>query len=221
MAMFDDEPSNRRVLIRFSPTEFLHIGLAVLFLTPSFTFILADQNGVDVAAALARLQSPWQDYLASFIAVSSGFVLHELGHKVVAQRYGFWAEFRGQFSGLAMSLAFALGLGFLFAAPGAVMIWGRVSNRQNGIISIMGPGINFVIAALAFPFSFAVDADAFFPRTMEVVAVVNAILCLFNLLPILNLDGRKVLAWNKPIYFLSLFLALAFVATLLVTGKGL
>lgn len=206
---FEPDVRHRQVRIRFSPTELLHIGAAVLVLTIAFTLVLNDDMlGVSPADAWERFKAPWQLYVASFVAVSSGFVLHELGHKVLAQRYGHWAEFRGQFSGLFMSLAVAAGLGFLFAAPGAVMIWGRVTARENGLISLMGPGINFIIALLVIPFTFARDTEALLPMTMEVVAFVNAILAIFNLLPILNLDGRKIWHWNKPVYVLSMAMAL-------------
>lgn len=205
---FEPDVRTRQVRIRFSSTELLHIGAAVAVLTVAFTLVLANVPGVAPTDALARFRAPWDLYVASFVAVSSGFVLHELGHKALAQHYGHWAEFRGQFSGLMMSLAMAAGIGFLFAAPGAVMIWGRVTARENGLISLMGPGINIIIAVLAIPFTFARDVDAFLPKTMAVVAVVNAVLAIFNLLPILNLDGRKIWFWNKPVYILSMGLAL-------------
>ncbi len=212
MSYFHDEPRPERISIRFSTTELGHIGLAVLILTVAFTMVLSPVNGVTLDAMLQRFAAPWTDYLASFFAVSTGFVLHELGHKIVAQRYGHWAEFRGQFTGLLMSLAVAAGMGFLFAAPGAVLIWGRVTAKENGIISIMGPGINFVIALLALPFTFAVNQDALFPSIMATVTIVNTILCLFNLLPLANLDGRKIWYWNKPVYiaFVTLAAALLF-----------
>lgn len=196
--------------LRFSRTELLHIGAAVGFLTVAFTFVLSGVNAVTPDAALERLRAPWQLYLASFFAVSTGFVLHELGHKVLAQRFGHWAEFRGEFKGLLVSLAIALGMGFLFAAPGAVMINGRVTPRENGLISLMGPGVNFVIALLAVPFTFAADPDAFLPFTMEVMAFVNSILAVFNMIPVGNLDGRKIWRWNKLVYILAMAIALGF-----------
>ncbi len=196
--------------LRFSRTEVLHLAMAVTFLTVAFTFVLSREDSLSPEAALRRLQAPWQLYLASFFAVSTGFVLHELGHKALAQRFGHWAEFRGEFKGLLVSLAIALGLGFLFAAPGAVMINGRVTPRENGLISLMGPGVNFVIALLAVPFTFATDPDAFLPFTMEVMAFVNSILAVFNLIPVGNLDGRKIWHWNKAVYIAAMAIALGF-----------
>ena len=50
-------------------------------------------------------------------------------------------------------------LGFTLVAPGAVMIRGRVTRAQNGIISLAGPGTNFLIAAVAWPFTRVVDVS--------------------------------------------------------------
>jgi Zn-dependent protease len=158
------------------------------------------------------------DLLASFLAVGSGFVLHELAHKVVAQRYGHWAEFRAQFTNLVLSLLLAAGTGFLFAAPGAVIIQGSVTRRENGLISLVGPGMNFLIAAATFPFTQVVDPSRPLPHTMAIVAIANAFLCLFNLLPFGPLDGRKVLRWNAFAYTAALLLAIGFIVLLYVRG---
>lgn len=218
---FADDHGGGRPRITFSLTEVRHLALAVLFLTAAFAFVLNDRGQAIDANPLDRIMAPWTLYLASFLAVGSGFVLHELAHKVLAQHYGHWAEFRGQFTGLVISLAFALGVGFLFAAPGAVMIWGRVTAKENGLISLMGPLVNFVIALLALPFTFATDADDLLPKTMGIIALVNAFLCVFNLLPILNLDGRKIWYWNRFIYLVSMLLALSLLVFMALWGLWL
>ena len=59
--------------------------------------------------------------LISAVGVSTGFLLHEMAHKFMALRFGYWAEYRANPIGLALAIVMAFG-GFLFAAPGAVMI---------------------------------------------------------------------------------------------------
>ena len=86
-----------------------------------------------------------QSVLVSTIAVGLGFLLHELGHKIVAQYYRCFAEFRSFDSLLLLAIAMSF-LGFVFAAPGAVMISGYVNKERNGKIFIAGP------AMLIFPF---------------------------------------------------------------------
>ena len=61
----------------------------------------------------------WQ-FLAIFI---SAFLVHELAHKLLAQYYGSWAEFRAQLYGLLITAISALPImPVKFTAPGAVML---------------------------------------------------------------------------------------------------
>jgi len=203
-----------RPRIAFSGAELLHLLGAVLILTLCFAFA---QERSDPLATGFRFPKAI-DLLASFLAVGSGFVLHELAHKVVAQRYGHWAEFRAQFMTLLMSLALAVGAGFLIAAPGAVVIQGNVTRRENGLISLVGPGTNLLIAAATLPFAMAVDDSRPLPHTMGIVCIANAFLCLFNLLPLGPLDGRKVLRWSGLAYAAALVAALGFLGALILLG---
>jgi Zn-dependent protease len=195
--------------VSFSGTEVLHLSASVVVLTVSFALFM-DGTGFRV----------WEVHpmtlLAAFLAVGSGFVLHELAHKVVAQRYGHWAEFRAQFMGLGLTVLLAIFGPILFAAPGAVLIQGRVTPRESGLISLVGPGTNFVLALVAYPFAWAVNADAVRPRIGFIVTSINAALCLFNLLPFGPFDGRKVLRWSKVGYAVSLVLAVTLVALVVI-----
>ena len=78
-------------------------------------------------------------FLMAGVTVGLGFLLHEAAHKIVAQRYGCFAEFRSFDMMLVLALVMAL-FGFILAAPGAVMIRGSVSAAQHGKISAAGPG---------------------------------------------------------------------------------
>ncbi len=117
--------------------------------------------------------------------------------------------------GLTILIAAATRL--LLAAPGAVLIQGRVTPRENGLISLAGPGTNFVVAGLAIggyaiglassP-NWGVDVDDFMPALLIGVARINGVLALFNLVPLGPLDGRKVLRWNPVTYGFALALAI-------------
>src|SRR5437879_13368919 len=71
-------------------------------------------------------------------------------HKVVAQRYGLWAEFRYNPRGLVFAFIFAAAIGFLYGAQGANWISGAVTKEQNGRISAAGPVTNLVISAVPY-----------------------------------------------------------------------
>src|SRR5687767_2455749 len=103
------EPPSR-VRIKYSRTEVLHLAAAVVALTIAFSYFGRETSGL-------ALPEP-RSVLISFLAVSSGFILHELAHKVIAQRYGHWAEFRTNAFGLLFPLLLVLMRSpFLFAAP--------------------------------------------------------------------------------------------------------
>ncbi len=199
---FEGAPPKRG--IRFSRTEIQHLAVAVLALTVGFAYVRAPGGAFDLGTPTRAIIERPLILVASFLAVSSGFVLHELAHKIVAIRYGCLAEFRAQMGGLGISVAIAMLAKILFAAPGAVHILGRVDNRENGIISIVGPATNFAIALILYPFTlFFVDANADLPMVIGTVASVNALLAVFNLIPAGPLDGRKVKAWSTPIWAAS------------------
>jgi len=137
-------------------------------------------------------------FIISAFTVGTGFLVHELAHKIVAQHYGCFAEFRSFDVMLVLALAMSF-FGFVFAAPGAVMINGPVGIRRNGKISMAGPLTNLIFAAL-----FLLGLLIFKTGAMNTVAfygfIVNSWLGLFNMLPFWNFDGKKILQWNKVVY---------------------
>ena len=187
--------------MRFSSTEIFQLLAAIAALTLAFTLTLG--RGVGRIADLIRTFDP--EFLlllgVSFVAVMTGFILHELAHKVVAQRYGCLAEFRYFPVGLLMGIVTAA-LGFIFAAPGAVVISGAVTPRQNSRISAAGPGTNLAVAAgfLGLAFVSGSGPPGLIDFLVANVAFVNLLLGGFNLIPVPPLDGSKIFAFNKPMW---------------------
>lgn len=154
----------------------------------------------------------------ALITVGIGFILHEMAHKYTAIRYGYWAEFRKDNIMLMMAVLLAALVGVVFAAPGATVIYsntgdGRVMTReQNGIISAAGPVVNLL---LCIPFLIMVyfggttlDSPMYILRIIGLFGIqINAMIAAFNLLPISILDGRKVWAWNIPVFLVLVVLA--------------
>src|SRR5437016_12832702 len=104
---------------------------------------------------------------SALLAVGTGVGLHEIMHKVVAQRYGLWAEFRYNPRGLLFAFVLAAAIGFLYGAPGATWISGNVTREQNGRISAGGPLTNLAIATVLILVSFALYSRISSARSEE------------------------------------------------------
>ena len=183
----------------FSDYEKEQLRESIGFLT--LAFALALSNGLlvvmdDPSILITTLP-------LAFAAVMTGFLLHELAHKWMAQQYGCWAEYRGNKNGLYFALAMSA-FGFLLAAPGAVMVSGRITDRQKVIIAAVGPLTNIAIAIVALPiYIFTAGLDwpiSLLGELARFIIVINLILGGFNMIPIQPLDGSKVIMWSKPAY---------------------
>lgn len=137
----------------------------------------------------------------ALLTVGLGFLLHELAHKIIAQRYRCEAEFKAD--NLMLLLAFGMSfLGFVFAAPGAVHIKGYINKVQNGIISLAGPLMNLILALVFLPGLILVSSGLwglFFLYGF----IINSWLGLFNMIPVGNFDGSKIYGWNKKVYYVT------------------
>ncbi|MBI3037392.1 site-2 protease family protein [Candidatus Woesearchaeota archaeon] len=191
--------------MRFSHVEVQHLVRAWLVISLSFAIM---KNGsfslTPVFFVIAGI---------SAVTVGIGFLLHELMHKYFAQKYGCRAEFRA--FDLMLIIAFLMALfksPIFFAAPGAVFIQGNVNPARNGRISAAGPMTNIVLAVLFL--GVKVFLVPIFPSGLlyylaDFGASVNAWLAVFNMLPLMGLDGSKVLFWNMKVYGALLTLAIA------------
>ena len=199
----------RKYKFTFSVTEIKHITIAALAIAFAFSMILFRQELFRAFAEKQFMQIPL--YLSiSLIIVGLAFILHELGHKFIAQKKGLWAEFRAWPMGLVLAIVTSL-FGFIFAAPGAVMIMharksrvgfgiDHVSSKDMGQIGAAGPIVNiilatiFVVMAILSPFILARI------NVWLIAAQVNTWLAIFNLIPFGMLDGYKIWRWNPLIW---------------------
>ena len=147
------------------------------------------------------------------IGVGAGFIFHELGHKFVAMHYGYYAEYELWPTGLLIALVSSF-FGFIFAAPGAVVIYSNgMEKKTNGLISIAGPIVN-IILGLIFFLIWGSLGDFIYTETGAIVYLIcvlgtriNFFLAAFNLLPIPPLDGSKVMSWSVPVWLITFAIA--------------
>ncbi len=194
--------------LKFSQTEIIQILIAMAVLTIAFSFALAPNP------PLANIDYVTANIPIAFLAIATAFICHEIAHKYVAQRYGFWSEFRMYPTGLMFALFLSVFTGFVFAAPGAVQIFGTPTQEQNGKMAIAGPFTNLVLSALflglTLLFGGLIGSIAFF------IGYINAFLAFFNLLPIGPMDGMKIFRWRKEIWIGALASSIGLLAFFLL-----
>ncbi len=185
-----------RPKFRFYPQEIVDLSIAVVILTLSMDILL---SGGSFKLMLFILP-------VALLAVLTGFLMHEMFHKYFAFRFGYPAAFRAWYIGLFIAL-FSSFFGFLFAAPGAVVVHGFPTKRENGIISAAGPVSNIVVGFALLSTFFLVHG--FLGLIFLYIAMFNFFLAFFNLLPFPPMDGLKILSWNLAVYVILLILSIA------------
>jgi Zn-dependent protease len=200
--------------IRFSQRELRDFAIAWLALGVAFTFFLNPRLIQALQYGTVRLGPLARALTVSMITVGTGFLLHELAHKVVAVHFGQSAEFRADYGMLGLAVVAGLA-GFLFAAPGAVHHRGRITVRENGLIALAGPLVN-VVLALVF-FLVGTVGSGFVAVVGSLGFIINILLAAFNMIPFGPLDGRTVLDWN-PIVFAVVFAPTAGLGVWLLVG---
>ena len=179
--------------------------ISMLVIAVIFAYLLSGGNMNNFIALIPAL----------LVAVGLGFVLHELAHKFVAVRYGFFAEFRMWIEGLIFALVTAFIFKFVFVAPGAVYIHGEnISREQNGKISIAGPLVNIVLALFFLTLMPFVNHNTtpdlwefIFANLVLYGFIINSILAAFNLIPLGIFDGAKILKWNPILWGITFAVA--------------
>lgn len=109
-------------------------------------------------------------------------VLHELGHSLTARRYGVQVP------------------RILLMPIGGMAEFDRIPRRPRAelLITIAGPAVNFVIAAALLPvvwkdlWSDVAVPDYGHQRMLIELAIANAVMGTFNLLPVFPMDGGRI-----------------------------
>ena len=174
---------------RFSSEELRDIFVSIVIL--SIAFLILYRNNTIMTCLEYHLGETgrWAGLFAiCLVLVVFSFLLHEFGHKFVAQKYGMWSEFR----------LYPMGI------------------EKNGRISMAGPIVNIVLAAIGIAAVMTMNDSPYFlddPMFLVILVFVmlaslNSFLALFNLIPIGPLDGGKILMWNKGIWIAMFAIAI-------------
>lgn len=185
--------------------------LTISWLVISLAFSIIIRIRSNFVASLTFPEDFMIAFLISAIGVGAGFIFHELAHRTVAIHFGAQAEYRAWSKGLLLALGSALLVffnvfGFIFAAPGAVYIYGQhITRKENGLISLAGPITNGAIAIFFIGTTYLFNLPPLLALICSYSAFINVFLGLFNMIPFPPLDGSKIIRWN-PIIWAAVFL---------------
>lgn len=207
--------------ISFDSAEILELLVSMLALCFAMNIVYLGIDSMMNSPLLFGLHM-----IVFMIGAAPGFLIHEIAHKWVAIKYGAVSYYKASAKGLIMMIIFSF-LGFVFAAPGAVMIRAKyLASKERAFISMAGPLVNIVISLFSLlvlggliligvneiPVSFGFEQMASIsPFTLGEVAyfsaMINAFLAFFNMLPFFPLDGSKIIVWNKTKWLMLIMFA--------------
>ncbi len=185
---FNKEKQKKIFGIETSNKEIFDILKAWIAISLAFSILLSGSMGITLLFY----------FLISGFTVGIGFLFHELAHKLMAQKYKCWAEFRSMDHMLIIAIVCSF-FGFVLAAPGAVMIRGTMLKEEYGKISAAGPLMNFILAIVFFGIML-ISSNEYVVLIGNYGFFVNTWLGLFNLIPFGIFDGIKIYRWNKYVW---------------------
>ena len=184
---------------RFSDIELKHLLLGTVLFTAVMVSLFFDSN------------IPILEVVLIVILTAPLFFLHEIGHKVNAQKFNLWAEFRIDTNG-ALITALSIFLPFKLVAPGAVMIrandysevpaMGKVAGYGPAVNILLG-GLYLIVTGICFLAEFWLGMNVeIFLASFFYASSFSFFLGIFNMLPFGPLDGKKVKFWNDTVFWL-------------------
>ncbi|WP_435156042.1 M50 family metallopeptidase [Haladaptatus sp. DFWS20] len=168
----------------------IKLDLTFLLILPVFAWLIGTQVGLWVetlnqlwglgltAEPLSSGMMPWVLGAAAAIGLFAGVVLHELGHSVVAMRFGFPID--------SITLWIFGGIARLTDQPENWL--------EELLIAVAGPVVSIVLGVISYLALFAIPVQLEAVRfVVAYLALMNLVLAAFNLLPGFPMDGGRVL----------------------------
>lgn len=196
------QPRRVQSKVYISPKEAQHLAIAAL-LVVGIGFSIAMYAGF-----FDYLGWTWPIASVFALLLTASFLIHEMAHKITAQKRGLWAEFRLTTWGAIITLI-SIVSPIKLISPGAVMISGPARMDEIAKISIAGPIINMAIGAAFLGAASLPALSLTYVSLFAIVAFINGIIAAFNLIPFGILDGFKIFSWDKKVWALGFAVAVA------------
>jgi Zn-dependent protease len=194
---------------KFSRLEIYHLFLSIIVLTIAFSFSLTGNNLLSGLINGFFLENLPFGIIKSFLGVITAFFFHEISHKLMAQKFGLWSEYRMFPGGLYLALFLGIISPLVFAAPGAVMFRGKTRIFEIGQIAVAGSLANIIISAITLPLYIYIFFEiSVLAEIIGFICFINIVIAVFNLLPFGPLDGVKVIKWNVTIWIILFIISI-------------
>lgn len=193
---------------RFSRQERRDLLIASILIALVGFAMVGDIGGGILFAIIelpSLLFSPnWWFIPAMLVVFWTSFMLHEMAHKFVSQRYGMTSEFRMTPQGYYLS-AVAIIFGIPIFGTGTMMTGGVRSMDDFAKSSLAGPLSNLIIGGslLAIAEIIVATGGILLGPLGSVLfygTILNALLGLFNMIPLRGFDGGTVLRWDRTVW---------------------
>jgi len=201
-------PESKGFKPKFSDKELQQLGFATFVITLIFGIGFSPYSIYSIFSGSVNWLILGMYLGMALVAAGSAFILHEMAHKVVAQKFGCWAEFRYNLKMLLITGAISLFASFFIIVPGAVYIRGHLTTTQNGLVSAAGPATNLALAVVFAPlFILGLFSGITIIQLLGFFgAFINCFLGAFNMIPLGNLDGSKIFRWNPAVWVAMMIL---------------
>jgi Zn-dependent protease len=225
---FPDEKSKKKFIEQqlIARRDLFSLGNEVLDLVAGFALIVLVFG---IFQYIIRDENKWWGFLIAALLVGTAFLPHELAHKLVAERRGQFARYILWVRGIMftlITLIFGIGLivpGFVAIVPMSK----QMDKKDTGLVSFAGPATNAVIGFVSLligvltytgiiPFGGVLAA----PNIFILIAQFNALIALFNCIPVWQLDGAKIFKWNKIVYFVLVAINIAIAVPTFILNPG-
>ncbi|MFX1370052.1 MAG: AN1-type zinc finger domain-containing protein [Promethearchaeota archaeon] len=228
---YEDEEYDKDVIIRegrkprkprkytFSKGELRDLGIAILLvLLVGISLIGGPPIGILNAITAVPgyiLLGYWWYITGMLVIFVTAFIVHELAHKFVAQHYGMYSEFRMIPQGYYLSF-----IAILFAVPifgtGVVDTRGARSLEEGAKSTLAGPLSNLILSATVLALSeviILVEGGLVVPAAIlfQYGIILNAMLGLFNMIPLFPFDGYTIQRWSRPVWLVVTISLLALI----------
>ncbi len=134
-----------------------------------------------------------ENFWFAIMATAPAIILHEMGHKFVAESFGLGAVFHAAYLWLGIGLLLKLvNFGLIFFVPAFVSISGGGSYLQYAAVAFAGPGVNLILWLLSAQLLKMKKLNKKYVPLVVLSKRINMFLFFFNMLPIPPFDGFSV-----------------------------